>query len=98
MRHTEPVDEAVPDPETRDLASGGDMAGEIEDAEVDALLIRALEALEGRNPTRDTTAVNPGTLLDEAESELDQTFREQILKKLKMGFGKVRTGVADRSQ
>jgi hypothetical protein len=88
----------VPGPEIPDLASGGERVTDRDDAEVEALLVRALEELEARDPQRDTTGVNPATLLDEAESELDQTFREQILRKLKMGFSKVRTGVADRSQ
>jgi hypothetical protein len=70
----------------------------LEDAEVDALLSEALQVVENKGIPRDTTSLNPSALLGEVESELDQTFREQILKKLKTGFSKVRTAVADRSQ
>ena len=69
-----------------------------DDAEVDALLAEALQGVENKGVPKDTTSLNPAALLGEVESELDQTFREQILKKLKTGFSKVRTGVADRSQ
>ena len=46
--------------------------------------------------------MNPETvdamaLLAEAETEMDQTFREQLFIKLKNGFNKVRTAVADRN-
>jgi hypothetical protein len=61
-------------------------------------LYQALQGVKNRSNTNDTTALNPAVLLGEVESELDETFREQILKKLKMGFNKVRTGVAHRSQ
>ena len=70
----------------------------IDDSEVDALLYTALQVVKNRSNTKDTTALNPAILLAEVESELDETFRAQILKKLKMGFNKVRTGVADRAQ
>jgi hypothetical protein len=70
----------------------------LEDAEVEALLSEALEVVENKGVPRDTTSLNPAALLGEVESELDQTFREQILKKLKTGFSKVRTAVADRSE
>ena len=69
-----------------------------DDAEVDALLSEALQVVENKGVPKDTTSLNPAALLGEVESELDQTFREQILKKLKTGFSKVRTAVADRSQ
>jgi len=36
-------------------------------------------------------------LLTEVEGELDQSFRDQIFEKLKSGFLKVRTAVADRN-
>jgi hypothetical protein len=70
----------------------------VDESEIDALLNQALQVVKNRSNTKDTTALNPAILLGEVESELDETFREQILKKLKMGFNKVRTGVAERSQ
>ncbi|MGB5402385.1 hypothetical protein [Robiginitalea sp.] len=70
----------------------------LDDAEVEALLAEALLGVENSGVPTDTTSLNPAALLGEVESELDQTFREQILKKLKTGFSKVRTAVADRSE
>lgn len=69
-----------------------------DDSEVDALLSEALLAVEGHSAAQDTITLNPSMLLGEVESELDLTFREQILKKLKTGYNKVRTAVADRQQ
>lgn len=79
-------------------AADQDSGVQVIDSEVDALLSEAMSGVENRDVSRDTTSLNPATLLGEVESELDQTFREQILKKLKMGFSKVRTAVADRSE
>ena len=70
----------------------------LDNAEVEALLTEALQVVENKGVPQDTTSLNPAALLGEVESELDQSFREQILKKLKTGFSKVRTAVADRSQ
>ncbi|MGB5652761.1 MAG: hypothetical protein WBM56_02910 [Robiginitalea sp.] len=67
------------------------------DAEVDALLSQALRVAENKSVATDTVILNPARLLGEVESELDQSFRDQILKKLKTGYNKVRTAVADRS-
>lgn len=86
---------------TADLATAAESENsndKIADSEVDALLSRALEVVEKRGAASDTTALNPARLLNEVESELDETFREQILKKLKTGYNKVRTAVADRSK
>ncbi|MFH6604633.1 hypothetical protein ACEZ3G_14180 [Maribacter algicola] len=67
------------------------------DTEVDSLLRKAqqeimLEKLMGNGASVDAMA-----LLNEVEEELDQSFRDQILEKLKSGFLKVRTAVADRN-
>jgi hypothetical protein len=71
----------------------------INDAEVDALLLHAMEVADNNSAAaRDTITMNAAMLLGEVEYELDQTFREQILRKMKTGFSKVRTAVADRSQ
>jgi hypothetical protein len=92
----------VPDelriPDRQWVAAVPNREGGREDAEVDALLSQALQVVENKGIPKDTTSLNPAALLGEVESELDQTFREQILRKLKTGFSKVRTAVADRSQ
>ncbi|MGA9239696.1 hypothetical protein [Robiginitalea sp.] len=85
-------------PDTEWVTSDTNREDGIDDAEVDALLSEALQVVENKGVPRDSTSLNPAALLGEVESELDQTFREQILKKLKTGFSKVRTAVADRSQ
>lgn len=92
------IQEALEIPDTEWVASDTNPEDSIDDAEVDALLLEALEVVESRSVPKDTTSLNPSTLLGEVESELDQSFREQILKKLKTGFSKVRTAVADRSE
>lgn len=80
------------------IALDRDLEDGLDEAEVEALLSKALVMVENKGVAKDTTSLNPAALLGEVESELDQTFREQILKKLKTGFSKVRTAVADRSQ
>ena len=70
----------------------------VTDAEVDSLLRQAQRALAGESPDGAAPGVDPLALLDEAEQELDRSFRDQILEKLRSGFRKVRTAVADRNQ
>ena len=41
--------------------------------------------------------VDAVALLNEVEVELDQSFRDQIFDRLKTGFMKVRTALADRN-
>jgi len=92
------IQDALMIPDTERVASDTNLEDGRADAEVDALLVEALEVVESRSVPKDTTSLNPAALLGEVESELDQTFREQILTKLKTGFSKVRTAVADRSE
>ncbi|MCO5724747.1 hypothetical protein [Robiginitalea marina] len=67
------------------------------DAEVDSLLRQAREAIV-RQSRRDTVSgIDAMTLLYRAEDELDQTFREQILEKLKSGMNRMRTAVANHN-
>lgn len=67
------------------------------EAEVDSLLRRAQgEILKEKIFNSDRT-VDAMALLNEVEDELDQSFRDQIFDKLKAGFNKVRTAVADRN-
>ncbi len=70
----------------------------LRDSEVDALLTQAMQVADNKGIPTDTVTVNPARLLGEVESELDESFREKVLKKLKTGYNKVRTAVADRTE
>ncbi|WP_430909491.1 hypothetical protein [Maribacter sp. 2-571] len=67
------------------------------DAEVDSLLKRAQNELLAERKLRETYQVDAHSLLADVEDELDESFRDQIFGKLKTGFLKVRTAVADRN-
>lgn len=85
-------------PEASAGAPGQQEAEGIRDREVDLLLMRAREAIALQDRRDTLSGVDPMALLDRAEDELDQTFRDQILEKLKTGISKVRTAVADRNK
>lgn len=67
------------------------------DVEVDSLLYEAQRQLLTEKIFKDNGSVDAMALLTEVEDELDQSFRDQIFDKLKSGFLKVRTAVADRN-
>ncbi|UCD62089.1 MAG: hypothetical protein JSV59_05865 [Flavobacteriaceae bacterium] len=67
------------------------------DLEVDSLLIRAQKEILTEKLINSDKSVNPEALLSEVEEELDQSFRDKILEKLKSGYNKVKTAVADRN-
>ena len=70
----------------------------VTDAEVDSLLRNAQRELIMNNQFTDQYGVNASDLLAGVEEELDQSFRDQVFEKLKHGFVKVRTAVADRNK
>ncbi len=70
----------------------------VTDAEVDSLLRNAQRELITNNQFTDQYGVNAADLLAGVEEELDQSFRDQVFEKLKQGFVKVRTAVADRNK
>ncbi|MFX0557426.1 hypothetical protein ACOCEA_11555 [Maribacter sp. CXY002] len=74
-----------------------EQSAEITDAEVDSLLLKAQQDILREPLFASYQTVNAMALLTEVEEELDQSFREQIFNKLKTGFLKVRTAVADRN-
>ncbi|MBQ4916058.1 hypothetical protein J8L85_16510 [Maribacter sp. MMG018] len=74
-----------------------ELNGEITDAEVDSLLLKAQKDILRERLFNKDNSVNAMALLTEVEDELDQSFRDQILESLKTGFLKVRTAVADRN-
>ncbi|WP_350285108.1 hypothetical protein [uncultured Croceitalea sp.] len=69
----------------------------VTDAEVDSLLRVAQREILTDQLLQDNGKVDAMVLLNEVEEELDQSFRDQIFEKLKDGFFKVRTAVADRN-
>lgn len=71
--------------------------GEVTEAEVEQLLLAAQEEIVRNNHPPDIHTVDAMALLSEVESDLDRTFRDQIFEKLKTGYEKVRTAVADRN-
>ncbi|WP_445382870.1 hypothetical protein [Robiginitalea sp. IMCC43444] len=72
-------------------------SGEVSDAEIDSLLREAQALIRMQSQTA-TDSVDALALLSEAEAEMDQTFREQLFNKLRKGFNRVRTAVADRNE
>ncbi len=68
------------------------------DAEVDSLLRSAQRELLADKQFREGNRVDASSLLAGVEDELDKSFRDQVLEKLKLGFDKVRTAVADRNK
>jgi hypothetical protein len=70
---------------------------QVTEAEVDSLLRNAGKEILSEKIRDQGGKINAMALLDQAESELDQTFRAQIFESLKEGFLKVRTAVADRN-
>ncbi|WP_425234305.1 hypothetical protein [Ulvibacterium sp.] len=69
----------------------------VSDSEVDSLLQKAHREIIAEKLFRDNGRVDAMALLTQVEDELDQSFRDQIFEKLKTGFMKVRTAVADRN-
>jgi hypothetical protein len=70
----------------------------VSDAQIDSLLGEAMQALATEEGSANQSSVDPLMLLAQAEDELDLTFREQILEKLKTEYNKIRNSVADRSK
>ncbi len=70
----------------------------VTEAEVDSLLREAQRALLADKEFKEESRSNGASLLAEVEGELDESFRDQVFEKLKLGFIKVRTAVADRNK
>jgi len=69
----------------------------VSDSEIDSLLRGAQREILKGKAFKAGISVDAMALLEEAEDELDETFRDKVLEKLKNGFQKVRTAVADRN-
>ena len=70
----------------------------VREEEIEALLGRASRAIALQKRKDSLGKVDAMALLDRAEDELDQTFREKIMTKLKSGVDKFKTAVADRKK
>lgn len=70
----------------------------VTDAEVDSLLRSAQRELMANREFNEQYEVNAADLLAGVEDELNTSFRDQVFEKLKQGFVKVRTAVADRNK
>ena len=70
---------------------------EVTDAEIDSMLMVAQRELLADEVFRNNEKVDAMALLLEVEDELDRTYRGEIFEKLKVGFFKVRTAIADRN-
>ncbi|GAA4297988.1 hypothetical protein GCM10023163_18820 [Aestuariibaculum suncheonense] len=72
---------------------------EVTDDDIEALL---LEAQRGINKQRiinqSTGVVDADALLQDVETELDQSFRSKVFEAIKTSFGTVKTAVAQRNQ
>ena len=70
----------------------------VTDAEVDSLLRSAQRELLANREFNEQNKVDAADLLAGVEDELNKSFRDQVFEKLKQGFVKVRTAVADRNK
>ncbi len=70
---------------------------EVTNTEVDSLLFAAQRELLTNKVFQESGAVDATALLADVEDELDRTFRGHLFEKLKEGYFKVRTAVADRN-
>ena len=69
----------------------------VTDAEVESLLKNAQEELMAERAEQNAQGVDATALLAGVEDELNKSFRDQVFERLKNGFVKVRTAVADRN-
>jgi hypothetical protein len=81
-----------------EMANAETEKGEVLEAEIEALLKNARESIGLQNDPEGLSPVDARALLDRAEDELDQTFREKIMEKLKSGVTRSRTSVANRDR
>jgi len=70
----------------------------VDDAEIDSLLREAQQAIAGQEEAADQPSVDPSLLLSQVEDELDQTFREKIMEKVKSGVTRLRSAVAQNNK
>lgn len=66
--------------------------------EVDALLTQAQRAISNRKILESATVkVDPESLLQDVETELERSFRDRVFDALGKGYNKIRTAVVERN-
>jgi hypothetical protein len=70
----------------------------VTDSEIDALLRKAQDEILAQKIFKNLNSVDAMALLNQAETELDLSVRDQLFEALKSGYLKVRTAVADRDK
>jgi uncharacterized protein (DUF1778 family) len=70
----------------------------VTDSEIDALLRKAQDEILAQKIFKNSNSVDAMALLNQAETELDLSVRDQLFEALKSGYLKVRTAVADRNK
>lgn len=70
----------------------------VTDSEIDALLRKAQDEILTQKIFKNSNSIDAMALLNQAESELDLSVRDQLFEALKSGYLKVRTAVADRNK
>tara|TARA_R110002051_G_scaffold325678_2_gene430097 strand:- start:9375 stop:10118 length:744 start_codon:yes stop_codon:yes gene_type:complete len=70
----------------------------VSDAEIDALLRKAQEQILTQELFKESNSIDALALLNQAETELDLSVRDQLFETLKNGYLKVRTALADRNK
>ncbi len=71
---------------------------EVTDSEIDVLLLKAQKEIKLHKLINDTTGVvDARLLLQEVETDIDQSFRSKVFEALKEGLGTVKSAVANRN-
>ncbi len=70
---------------------------EVSDAEIDALLRKASLQLSTERSQEIVKRVNAAVLLEDVESQLEQSFRKKVLEVLQDGFSRAKNAVANRN-
>ncbi len=72
--------------------------GELNAGAIDALLQKAQRDIANQRLLQQaTTTIDPASLLNDVETELERTFRDKVFDALGEGFNKVRTAVLERN-
>ena len=71
---------------------------EVTNADIDALLLEAQKEIRFKKLIdKNTGIVDANTLLEEVETDLDQSFRSKVFDAIKASFGTVKTVIAQRN-
>lgn len=70
----------------------------VTDNEIDRLLAQATEAISATKKDKNTVPLDYNELLIAVEDDLDESFRDKLLKTIKKGYETVRESVAERNE